>query len=150
MKYITILFAFLALAFSASAQQLAYAAETLALPSVIAANSTTNVALGMDVRRQSTVALAFTLTGGSAATTNAVTLTFYQGLDGTTYASGNTFTTSAQTWVLYPNGTTATTVSTNLPVNGCGYIQLYSVLNHASNSYLTNCVLKYAIKTLAE
>lgn len=144
-----LLFGLIAALFGASAFA-QYAAQSLGVPSVIAANSTTNVALGMDVRRQSTVNVSFTLTGGTAATTNAVTLTFYDGLDGSTYASGNTFTTSKQTWVIYPNGTSASTCSTNLPVGGAGYLQLYSILNHASNSYLTNVVVKYGIKYGAE
>ena len=146
MKQLIALLAFLALALP-NATAATYGAEAISIPSVIAANSTTNVALTMDVRRNETsVPIVITLTGGTAATTNEVTLTFYQGVDGTTFASGNAFSTSKQTWLVYPNGATATTVSTNLPVNGCGYIQLYSVLNHASNSYLTNIVARYAVK----
>lgn len=135
---------------AAGAQQLTYAAQTIGIPSVIAGNATTNVAVGIDVRRQSTVGLALTMIGMSAATTNAITLTFYQGIDGTTFASGNTYSTSAQTWVVYPNGTTTTTLSTNLNVNGCGYLQLYSIASHASNGGISNVVMQYAVKTLAE
>ena len=135
---------------AAGAQQLTYAAQSIGLPSVIAGNATTNVALTLDVRRQSTVALELTMLGGTAATTNAITLTFYQSVSGSTFASGNTYSTSAQTWVVYPNGTTATTLSTNLPVNGCGYLQLYSIASHASNGGISNVVMQYAVKTLAE
>ena len=77
MKRLIALLALLALALpNATAAQ--YGAEAISLPSAIAANSTTNVALTLDVRRNPTsVALVVTLTGGTAATTNEVTLTFY-------------------------------------------------------------------------
>ena len=82
--------------------------------------------------RANTLGLQLTMTGATAAVTNAVVLTFDESLDGSTWK------TSARTMSLVPTGTTAATCISNEVVKAVGYLRLATVSN-ANNA--TNCTV---------
>lgn len=148
-KILIAIIGIVAAATSAFSADPSYGPVTLSIPATLAGNSTTNVELVLDSRRQTKIPLVVTLPASTAATTQTVTLTFHFGVDGSTFGTDST-TGGTQTWVLTPTGATASYHSTNITVGAMGYMKLYSIASANGNGTLTNAVIKYAIKTLAE
>lgn len=136
MKKIALIAILSAFAISAKAQQ--YQVESLAVPSVLAAG-TTNLASPpvMDVRKQKTVGVAFTIAPISAGGTNVYT--FHKSIDGTYYDTNTTLSVT-----LADTAGVAKTVVTNLSCEGIGYLKLYSIVT--TGTTITNTASKYAVK----
>jgi hypothetical protein len=136
MKKIAIIIALGLVSFAASAQL--YQSESLAVPSVLA-GGTTNLATApsLDVRKQSNVALAFTIAPITAGGTNVYT--FHKSLDGTYYDATSTIAFT----VAGTDGTVKTAV-TNISCAGIGYLKLYSIVT--TGTTITNTAVKYAVK----
>ena len=147
-KHILGLFvAFLLLTGFASNAQAQYAAQTLSgFPATLAAATATNLASApvMDVRKQNKVAVQVKFTLSAAATTNTI-YTFARSVDGSNFDTSGTVT-----WQVPQNGTTAVICSTNIDMEGYGYLKLLSIDNRDDNGVLTNSFIKYAIKRGAD
>jgi hypothetical protein len=117
-----------------------YAAQSMTVPSVLAIG-TTNLASPpvLDVRKQSNVAVAFTINPTSAGGTN--TYVFHRSLDGTYYDDITTISV-----VVASTSATQKSVVTNLSCAGIGYLKLYSI---QAGGAVTNTAAKYGIKISA-
>lgn len=148
MKNLLIIVCLYALAsFGARAQT--YGVETLTpLSAAIAANTSSNTAVVLDVRRNAEfVGLQLECTPSTNFGGSSVTLTFKPSLDGVTAASQPTYS-----WIFgMAAGTSVAkqTIATNLNVSGYGYLILSTVAN-SNNTNDVNVVLKYAVKNPAK
>ena len=122
------IFGMLALSLGAHGQGYGYQVFS---PTTMTASSTSNYTHTIDVRRQSTVALALAGVSGGAGTDN-LTLTFAPSVDGVNFA---TSAGSRLTWVVAATGATPHVHATNLTVNGFGYLRLVSVANGVAQTY---------------
>lgn len=106
-----------------------------------AAQAATNVAFVIDMRKQASVTLQFDNQMSTAAT-DVQTICVQRSVDGLTY------NTALQTIALTPIASTASTLLTNLPSYGAGYLKIAYVTNAAATAIATN-TFKYAIKISA-
>jgi hypothetical protein len=129
----------------ANAQSYGVVTASLGNFNAVAANQTSNNVAYLVCNKQQNVAVqvSFKLSGAG---TGAQTLTFAKSLDGST---ADTVTTGHYTWVLTPNGATTVVGTTNFPVAGVGHLVLKSWASAEGTRYVTNIVVKYAVKTSA-
>lgn len=132
---------FIAAAVQSQAQTYGYVSVS-PLSAAIVANTSSNTTAIFDVRRNvENLGLQLTAaSGGTNAPT--ITLTFKYSVDGVTFGSVPT-----TTWALkLPATTASTTITTNIAVNGYGYIQLSSIACSNDTDPVTVTSVKYAVK----
>jgi hypothetical protein len=123
---------------TATAQQ--YSPVTLISGTTIAATATSNYTHDVVLTKASDVAFQLSFQGNGAGT-DAVTVTFKESIDGTTWS-----TTPTKTWVVAANGNTAVALVTNFTVNAVGYIRLASIAVASADRAMTNLTVKSVIK----
>lgn len=114
----------------------------------ITAGSTSNTTHVLDVRRnQEYVAVSLTGTASSINPGSSLTLTFKPSVDGVRFATSPTYT-----WVWTIGAVTnmsAITMTTNLAVNGYGYLQLSSIVASSNTNSITINDFSYGVKNPA-
>jgi hypothetical protein len=125
---------------TAGAYAQTYAPQTLGT-FVGAAQAATNVAFVIDCRKQASVTLQVDNIMSTSAT-DVQTVAIARSVDGLTYS------TTLQAIAVTPVASTASTMFTNLPTYGCGYMKIAYVTNAAATGIATN-TFKYGIKISA-
>ncbi len=134
------LVAFVSFVDNASAQYNLYVTTLTGDTNVIAASTVRNLTNTIGVTRGANITLQATLTAvSSGATSNAVFI-IDRSVDASNWELG------AYTFFAAVNGTTATTTTTNINVGAFGYLR-QRVFQNTNTVVLTNCTLKYAVKT---
>jgi hypothetical protein len=123
---------------AATAQQ--YSPVTLIDGTTIAASATSNYTHDVVLTKASDVAFQLSFQGDGAGT-DAVTVTFKESVDGSTWS-----TTPTKTWIVAANGNTAVALTTNFTVNALGYIRLASIANASGTRAMTNLTVKAVTK----
>ncbi len=137
-----------AMAIPCRAQVPTFASQTLFTGytlGVLLNTNLTNSPMIIDCHKQATLAVSFTQSFGVTGTSNVV-YNFHRSVDGVN------FDTIDYPIAIAGTGTTPITVVTNIPVLGCGYIQLYSITNQhgtATTGFVTNMAVRYAVKISA-
>jgi hypothetical protein len=121
--------------------------ENVGITNSIVNNATTsaNVGRAIKIDKQDNVGLLFKFQG-TAAGTDAITITFARSVDGTTWE-----TTPRFTWATALNGTTAVVTYTNLNsslIGAAGYLKVISIQNASATVLGTNASLTVIKKTL--
>ena len=135
-------FAFALSLLAANAQPF-YNIETVSLGlESIAASSTSNTTAKVEVRKQKEVMLQLSYELSDAGT-DATVLTYGFSVDGTAP------TAVKYTMLATNTGTTQVVQPLNIDCGGAGYLHILSIENADATGYMTNIVLKYAIKKSA-
>jgi len=141
----------IALAFPALAQQYTVGTLTLATNSVLTGATEEGNSSAITLTRYEDVALQFTFLAAGTMTNDCdgdVTFNFAWSPDGSNW---NNTTNQNRSFVLscaWTNDTTAVAFVTNVTVGAIGYMRLDNIINGDTNenSYVTNIVVKYALK----
>lgn len=107
---------------------------------VIAASTVRNLTNTIGVTRGANIAFSATLTAVSSGATSNALFIIDRSIDASNWELG------AYTFFAAVNGTTATTTTTNINVGAYGYLR-QRVFQNTNTVTLTNCTLKYAVKT---
>ena len=136
-------FATALLAVSVQAQTPVYYPTPLAIPATFAASSGSNINLTIDVRKQRNVTLMWVFTTAAGASGSNVTMRIDRSVDGSNWS-----TTDKQQITFSTLSTTAVVATTNLTVDGIGYLRL-STMTNGADQILTNSYFYYGLKSLA-
>lgn len=130
----------LGVSIAAHAQAPIYQSQTLGT-FICAGSAATNIGYVIDCRKQDSVALQVQQRLSTSGT-DAQTLVVSRSVDGVNFG------TALQSITITPVASTTSTVVTNIPTHGAGYIKIHYWTNAAASALSTNTI-KYAVKISA-
>jgi hypothetical protein len=101
----------------------------------------TNINAVADVGKQGVLAVQVSYVYNESQATNRIYIPFFYSVDGVNYE-----TTPRGFFTITNNGSSRMTFSTNLSVEGFGYVKFLNITNWATTGQITNIVLSYGIK----
>lgn len=130
--------------FAATAQVYGPVSLPTATLSTVTAGATSNLTYTIDCRKQSVLDVQVDMQGNAAnGTLSNVVFTFQKSVTGSKWG---TDAASQFTWAPAVNGTSEVSSTTNITVNGLGYLRLKSIQNTSTNVSITNLVFSYGVK----